>query len=161
MHAGGICLLSALLLGAPQSAPPALPAAPATPAPSARQTHIYFGLWSTHLNADHLHIDSNNIMAGVTHGPVFATTFVNSFGKRAYAAGFQRAVVSGTRGSYAASLGFRLGAISGYDERFWKFAKVTPVLPMFSVYSLFEERHLGVEVSWTMVVASAALCFKF
>lgn len=125
------------------------------------QTHIYVGLWTTHLNAKRLHIDSNNPMIGITKGPVFATTFVNSFGKRAYAAGFQHAVLASSRGNAAASLGFRLGAISGYDERFLKFAADTPVLPMFSVYTLIEERHLGVELSWTMVVASAALCFKF
>ena len=133
---------------------------PLPPKPSS-QTHLYFGLWTTHLNADRPHIDSNNVMVGLTRGPVFATTFVNSFGKRAYAAGFQHAVFSGSRGNYAASLGFRLGAISGYDERFLSFAKDTPVLPMFSVYTLIEEKHIGVEVSWTMVVASAALCFRF
>jgi len=132
---------------------------PAPKPPS--QTHIYFGLWTTHLNADRLHIDSNNPMVGISHGPVFATTFVNSFGKRAYAAGFQHDVLSGNRGNAAAALGFRLGAISGYDERFLKFAADTPVLPMFSVYSRLEERHLGVELSWTMVVASAAICFRF
>ena len=132
------------------------------PAPKpASQTHLYVGLWTTHLNAKRRHIDSNNPMFAITRGPIFATTFVNSFGKRAYAAGFQHAIASATRGSASASLGFRLGAISGYDERFLKFAADTPVLPMFSVYSLFEERHLGVEVSWTMVVASAALSIKF
>jgi hypothetical protein len=125
------------------------------------QTHIYVGLWTTHLNADRRHIDSNNPMVAITHGPVFATTFVNSFGKRAYAAGFQHDVLSANRGSAAASLGFRLGAISGYDERFLSFAKDTPVLPMFSVYTRVEERHLGVELSWTMVVLSAALCVRF
>jgi hypothetical protein len=133
---------------------------PHPPKPSS-QTHVYFGLWTTHLNADRRHIDSNNVMVAVTRGPIYATTFVNSFGKRAYAAGFQHAVFSGTRGIASASLGFRLGGISGYDERFLSFAKNTPVLPMFSVYTLIEERHLGVELSWTMVVASAALCFRF
>jgi hypothetical protein len=126
-------LLSALLAGAPQSAPTLAP----SPAHAHRQARVYFGMWSTHLNADRLHIDSNNVMGGITYGPVFATTFVNSFGRRAYAAGFQRDVLSATRGSTAAALGFRLGAISGYDERFLSFAKDTPVLPMFSVYSRF------------------------
>jgi len=156
MHAAAY-FLSALLV----SAPPSAPTLTAPPAHASRQARVYFGMWSTHLNADRLHVDSNNVMAAVTYGPVFATTFVNSFGKRAYAAGFQRDLVSGTRGSAAAALGFRLGAISGYDERFWKFAKDTPVLPMFSVYSRFEEKHLGVELSWTMVVASAAVSFRF
>lgn len=133
---------------------------PPAPKPPS-QTHVYVGLWTTHLNANRRHIDSNNPMIGVTRGPIFAATFVNSFGKRAYAAGFQHAVLSGSRGNTAASLGFRLGAISGYDERFLSFAKDTPVLPMFSVYTLFEERHLGVEVSWTLVIASAAISIRF
>ena len=135
----------------PQSSPPKAP----------RQTHVYFGLWSTHLNADRLRIDSNNVMLGVTHGPVFATTFVNSFGKRAYAAGLQHALISRRSRFAAASLGIRVGAISGYDERFLAFAKDTPVIPMASVYSLFELKRVGVEASWTLVVASAALCVRF
>ena len=152
MRGLSLLLLSASLNHAAFQPPPAKPSS---------QTHIYFGLWTTHLNANRLHIDSNNVMVGVTRGPIFVTTFVNSFGKRAYAAGFQHAVLSGSRGTAAASLGFRLGAISGYDERFLSFAKDTPVLPMFSVYTLVEERHLGLELSWTMVVLSAALCIRF
>jgi hypothetical protein len=125
------------------------------------QTHIYFGLWSVHLNADRIGVDSNNVMLGVTHGPVFATTFVNSFGKRAYAAGLQRALAWRRSSLGAASLGVRLGAISGYDERFLAFAKDTPVIPMASVYTLFELKRVGIEASWTLVVASAAISVRF
>ena len=148
MRALTIILAGALLIGVPKVA-------------GAQTTHLYFGLWTTHLNAERLHVDSNNVMLGVTRGPVFVTTFVNSFGKRAYAAGVQHTLLARRRGTASASLGFRLGAISGYDERFLRFAKNTPVLPMFSVYSLVEEKHLGVEVSWTMVVASVGLCVRF
>lgn len=133
---------------------------PAAPPPS-RQTHLYFGMWTTHLNADRLHVDTNNLMVGLTHGPVFAATFVNSFGRRAYAAGFQHALVARGNQNAAATIGIRLGAISGYDERFLSFAKDTPILPMVSVYSLFELKGLGVEASWTMVVASVAFSVRF
>lgn len=156
-----IFIAGVILIGAAHTASAQTNPDEQRPRSSAGRTHIYFGLWTTHLNANRLHIDSNNPMVAVTHGPVFATTFVNSFGKRAYAAGFQHAVLSGNRGNASASLGFRLGAISGYDERFLKFAADTPVLPMFSVYTLIEEKHLGVEVSWTMVVASVGLSFRF
>jgi hypothetical protein len=152
-------ILGAFLLGAPAAA--SAQTAAGTPPHRPRATRIYFGLWSTHLNADRLHIDTNNPMLGVTHGPIFATTFVNSFGRRAYAAGFQRDLWSRTGRVASASLGLRLGAISGYDERFLNFAKDTPVLPMLSVYSLLELKRVGVEVSWTMVVASAALSVRF
>lgn len=100
-------------------------------------------------------------MVGLTHGPLFATTFINSFGKRAYAAGFQRTLVSAGGPAASASLGLRLGAISGYDERFLAFAKDTPIIPMASVYSLVELKRVGVEVSWTFVVASAAISVRF
>ncbi len=152
-------ILGAILVGAPSAASAQPPAD--TPAHRPRHTRVYFGLWSTHLNADRLHIDTNNPMLGVTHGPVFATTFVNSFGKRAYAAGVQRNLWSRTSRVAAGSFGLRLGAISGYDERFLNFAKDTPVLPMLSVYSLIEVKRVGVEVSWTMVVASAAVSVRF
>lgn len=153
-----VILVCGILFGAPSIAGAQSKAS--APAPS-RQTHLYFGMWTTHLNADRRHIDTNNLMVGLTHGPVFAATFVNSFGRRAYAAGFQHAVLAKGNQTAAATLGIRVGAISGYDERFLSFAKDTPVLPMFSVYSLFEVKGLGVEASWTMVVASVAFAVRF
>ena len=156
-------ILSATLIGAlaPASAY-ASPDPPGSPArPHRRETHVYFGMWTTHLNANRRHVDSNNVTFGVAHGPVFAATFVNSFGDRAYAAGWQKSVFA-RRGRWAAgAVGIRLGAISGYDERFLSFARDARVIPMVSVYSRVELTRLGVEVSWTAVVASAALSFRF
>ncbi|TAK12747.1 MAG: hypothetical protein EPO35_11020 [Acidobacteria bacterium] len=156
-------ILSAVLVGG--FSPPVAYASPDTSAqpgrPHPRETHVYVGMWTTHLNANRLHVDSNNVTLGVAHGPVFAATFVNSFGNRAYAAGWQKSLLAGRGRWLAGSLGIRLGAISGYDERFLSFAKDAAVIPMVSVYSRVELTRLGVEVSWTAVVASAALSVRF
>ena len=85
---------------------------------------------------------------------------MNSFGRRAWAAGYQRTAVSATRGPLAASLGFRLGAISGYDGRFMRIARHTPVLPLISAFGNVDVGRVGLEVSYTMVVVSVAVSYR-
>lgn len=61
------------------------------------ETHLYLGMWTTHLNADKPAIDPNWLVA-VSHGHVFGGTFTNSFGKRGYTAGFQQRLVQAGSG---------------------------------------------------------------
>jgi hypothetical protein len=125
-----------------------------------RPTRVHLGMWSTHLNAKKPALD-NNWLVAVTHRGFFAGTFVNSFNKRAFTAGIERPLARGVKGPLEAELGFRLGAISGYDERFLKIAKHTPVLPIVQVFSLFSYNGAGVEITYTMVVASVSFAFRF
>lgn len=146
-----ICVLAMLI------ATPAVHAqAPASP----KETRLYLGMWTTHLNANKPAIDPNWLVA-VSNGHVFGGTFTNSFGRRAFTAGFQQQVARIGRGPLRDSVGFRIGAVSGYDERFMKLAKNAPVLPMLQVYNLFEVGRLGTELTVTWVVASVAFAIRF
>lgn len=136
---------------------------PATAAAQARRppvTRLYLGMWSTHLNAKKPAIDPNWLV-GVSRGRAFGATFINSFGRRAFAAGLQLPVASGQAGWLGGTLGVRLGALTGYDERFWKIAKDTPVLPLIQAFGQVEVGRLGIEADWTWVVASVTFSVRF
>ncbi len=122
-------------------------------------TRLYLGMWTVHLKHDTVAL-KNNWLVGVAYRRFFGATFMNSFGRRAYAAGYQRTAISSRRGALTASLGFRLGAISGYDGRFMRIARSTPVLPLMSVFGNVDVGRVGVELSYTIVVVSVAMSYR-
>jgi hypothetical protein len=166
-----VALACALLLPAAvlaQTAPPgeATSNAPATaehtsPETGARRpTRLYVGMWTMHLKHDVLTLD-NNWVIGLSWRGFFGATFLNSFGRRAYTGGIQRTLLSTEPHPIAASLGFRLGFVTGYDGRFMRLARETPVLPLVQPFALIESQHVGVEVSYTFVVVSLAVSYRF
>jgi len=155
----------AILIGVPraaiaqtvESAPPGEQAERSKPSQPMR---LYVGMWTLHFKDPARKID-NNWLIGVTWRGYFAGTFLNSFGKRAYTAGIQGPIVQDRSGALRSMLGVRAGAISGYDGRFMKFANKTPVLPIASVFGMLEYQRTGIEVSYTFVILSAAITYRF
>jgi hypothetical protein len=123
-------------------------------------TRIYFGMWTTHLNRDVIALD-NNWVVGLTYRGLFGATFLNSFGRRAFTAGIQRTLVASEPRPIGASLGLRVGIVSGYDGRFMQIARDTPVLPFAQPFVTVDVYHVGVEVSYTFVVMSVAASYRF
>jgi hypothetical protein len=166
-----VALACALLLPAAvlaQTAPPpeatsTTPAAAEQISPETgarRPTRLYIGMWTTHLKHDVLRLD-NNWVIGLSWRGFFGATFLNSFGRRAYTGGIQRTLLSTDPHPLTASLGFRLGFVTGYDGRFMPLARKTPVLPLVQPFAQIEIQHVGVEVSYTFVVVSLALSYRF
>jgi hypothetical protein len=139
---------------------PRTAAAQSAPAPSHKPLHIYLGMWTLHLKDQTKRLDPNYLI-GASYRHVFAATFINSFGNRAFGGGVQTEFVRGRKGIFSAALGGRLGAIYGYDARFIKLASEAPVLPMVQAYGLFEIGRLGAEVSYTYVVVSVVGSIRF
>jgi hypothetical protein len=156
MRRAVIACLAVLVLGALPGPAAAQSSGPATHAP----LQIYVGMWTTHLR-DRANLVSRNDALGISYRHLFAATFINSFDKRAYAAGLQKEFARGRKGVFSASWGGRLGAVYGYDERFLKLAKDSPVLPMAQAYGLLEVGHVGAEFSWTYVVVSVTGSIRF
>jgi hypothetical protein len=121
---------------------------------------VYVGMWTMHLRSQVLALD-NNWAVGLTWRGLFGATFMNSFGRRAFTGGIQRRLL-GTEGHpINPSLGFRLGFVTGYDGRFMRLARKTPVLPLVQPFVTFDVNHIGFEVSYTFVVTSAAVSYRF
>lgn len=123
-------------------------------------TRIYVGMWTWHMKDPRRPID-NNWLVGIVYRGFFAGTYLNSFGKRAYTGGIQRSFARLGEGRTRAWFGFRVGAVSGYDGRFMGVAHKTPVLPIASAYTIVERDGLGIELSYTFVVLSGALTYRF
>jgi hypothetical protein len=117
-------------------------------------------MWTTHLKHHVIAIDSNWAV-GFTHRGYFVGTFRNSFGRQAYTVGIQHAFVTRHRGRLTTSLGGRLGAVYGYDGRFMRLARDTPVLPLFQAWGNVDVGRVGIEVSYTFVVVSVTTSFRF
>lgn len=125
-----------------------------------RTNRLYVGMWTTHLKDPAIVLD-NNWLIGVSYRGVFGATFVNSFGRRAFTGGLQRTIVSAGGGHLGASIGYRIGVVTGYDGRFMRIARQTPVMPLVQPFVTFDVERVGLEVSYTFVVVSAAVSIKF
>jgi hypothetical protein len=121
---------------------------------------LYFGMWTAHLREHPLALE-NNWAIGVSHDGYFGATFLNTFGRRAFTGWIERTVVSSGRRPLDASLGYRLGFVTGYDGRFLRIADKTPVLPLVQAFACVDIGHVGIEISYTFVVVSVVTSYRF
>lgn len=125
-----------------------------------RDIRLYVGMWTTHLKNDAIVLD-NNWVVGMSGRGLFGATFLNSFGRRAFAGGFQRTIVASDPRPVGASFGLRLGFITGYDGRLMRIARKTPVMPLIQPFATIDVHRIGFEVSYTFVVVSVATSYGF
>jgi hypothetical protein len=156
-------LLSPAIAGAQETSPDAHESIETVAAHDVRPPHptrLYFGMWTMHLRHDVGTLDNNWAIGLAWHG-FFGATFVNSFGHRAFTGGLQRTIVSTRPAAIGASIGYRLGLVTGYDGRFIPLARKTPVLPLVQPFVSIDVTHVSVEVSYTFVVMSTAISYRF
>lgn len=114
---------------------------------------LHVGMWTTHLDDLGRGFDANWLVALGWRG-MYGGTFVNSFGDRAFALGVERPLLRRDEGSLAHGLGYRLGLVTGYDERLIGLAGRTPILPVLQLMGDVSAGRTGVEVAWTGKVAT-------
>lgn len=124
--------------------------------PSAMQTRIYFGMWSTHLRDINRGLGGNSLI-GLAYRGYYGATFINSFGDRAITAGLQRSFSPGRTSALATAVGYRAGLITGYDERFFGIGDKVPALPFVQIVGSLDWHKLGVELAYAGIVASVAM----
>jgi hypothetical protein len=117
---------------------------------------LYLGMWTIHFRDLDRGLDNNWLLA-VSWGRIYGATFVNSFGKRAYSTGVQRTVARWNSRTVSLGLGYRAGLVTGYDERLFPLAGKTPVLPLLQPLINVDASRLGLELSYSGVIASAGL----
>lgn len=152
---GGVLLLTAAPWGS--AAAQDADASAGTRSPAVR---LYVGMWSTHLR-DFSRGLRNNWLVGLGWRGLYGGTFVNSFGNRSFTVGIQQTVARGDDATVIPSFGYRLGVVSGYDERFMSIASWAPVLPMAQVLGGLESGRTGLELGWAGLVATLGPHFRF
>lgn len=116
---------------------------------------VYVGVWTSHLTRVRSGVDADWLIAVGWRG-LYGSTFVNSFGDRAFAVAIERDLVRADGGTVARGLGYRLGLVTGYDERLVGFAGKVPVLPALQVLGNMAVGPTGVELAWAGKVATAS-----
>jgi len=96
------------------------------------------------------------------YNSIFVGTLLNSFSDRAFVVGVQRNLYTNQLSSNTKmNIGYRLGLMSGYDERMSVYAKYLPVLPIPELYVDFAYKNFGAELSYVGVVLTAKFFIRF
>ena len=114
---------------------------------------LHVGMWTTHLAHVGRGLDANWLV-GVGWKGYFGGTFVNSFGDRGFALAIERSLARADGGRVPRGLGYRLGLVTGYDERLAGLAGMMPVLPLFQIMGDVAVGRTGLELAWTGKVAT-------
>ena len=161
MLRGRLVVLFLLVLSVAPAAFAQPPAAAPSPVDSSRAAkpadrRLYVGMWTIHFRDLDRGLE-NNWVLGLSWGRIYGATFINSSGKRAYSLGVQRTVARWDSRIVSAGLGYRAGLVTGYDERLFRLAGETPVLPLIQPLITLDTNRLGLELSYVWVIASVGL----
>lgn len=130
----------------------------------APQDAVNFGMVTWHFSEQSRQEDRwNNMSLGITYNSIFIGTLLNSFSDRAFVLGLQRNLwQSNTQNhDWNMNVGYRLGIITGYDQRMSRFGMYSPVMPFPQLYTQFGYKDFGIELSWVAVVFTAQLYYRF
>jgi hypothetical protein len=97
---------------------------------------------------------ANNWAFGSVASGYFAATFINTYDKRSWSAGFERVWLEGTIGPAYGMIGFRAGLVYGYDEEFGWVGGATPILPYGQPVLMGRLGPATVDFTYTWVVFS-------
>lgn len=126
---------------------------------AAFRTRIYFGMWTSHVRDPGAGLDANSLI-GVAFRGFYGATFINSYGDRAVTAGIQRSFTAPKDGRLTTALGYRLGLVTGYDERLFGIAGKTPVLPLVQLVGNLDHRKFGMELAYSGLAMSVLVNWK-
>jgi hypothetical protein len=120
---------------------------------------VHTGMWTLHLRDMQRGVEANHLL-GITWNGYYAVTFINSFSRRAWSAGIERTPLNYDVGPVTASLGYRAGIVSGYDERFHQLASHTPLIPVVQLRASLGVGPGAVEWSYAGIITSVSFNFS-
>lgn len=151
-----------MLVGAPISAAAAAqdPEGPRSEAAPALSTRVYLAMVTAHVRDPSSGAQWNSLV-GVSARGFYGATFLNSYGDRGFAGGIQRSLTTGSNSTTRTGLGYRVGVVTGYDERFLAIASSLPALPFAQLLASLDHRNVGVELAYAGLVASVLMSWRF
>lgn len=109
------------------------------------RSRVIPGLWAMHpFDAQFPELDGTSGFGGLW-GHWFGATFINSYGDRTFIFGLERNWFAVRRGPLGFGGGYRVGLITGYDERLVELARHTPVLPFGGVLLWTQAGPIGLD----------------
>ncbi len=122
---------------------------------------IIGGLWAMHpFEPQFPELDATRGFGGL-YGHWFGATFVNSYDQRTFILGIERNWFALRRGIFGLGTGYRVGLITGYDERLIGIARHTPVLPFAGILAWTQVGPIGLDVYYVYRAISLEVSFVF
>ncbi len=125
---------------------------------------IYFGMFTYHFD-DHSRgkDNANNELVGVGYKGYFGGAFKNSYSKLTVAFGLQRSLLGSQLGAsnWKYALGYRLGAMIGYDNHLCSYCGKLPAVPFIIPYADFSYRRVGAELQYAYILTSVSFFYRF
>jgi hypothetical protein len=91
----------------------------------------------------------------------FAATFINSYGDRSFMAGVERNWASAQTPVARFGIGYRVGLLTGYDQRLMPIAEHTPVLPFVGVLLWTDVGPFGLDAYYVYEAISLEIAIRF
>lgn len=91
----------------------------------------------------------------------YIASFVNSYTERAYAAGIERDWYAVREGATALGVGYRIGVVTGYDERLFEVARHTPLLPFAGILAWADVGPVGVDAYYVYRAITLEVSARF
>lgn len=123
----------------------------------------YLGMWTFHFNKHSRENDRySNDLFGISYKGVLLATFLNSFDDRGFLLVMQRILgEKSSKNGWHLAYGYQLGGITGYDERMTSLAQKTPILPYAGIFATARYKHVGVQITYSVVVLLANFYITF
>ncbi len=127
------------------------------------ENNILLGMWTLHFNKESRRNDNwQNNAIGIQYKGINVATFSNSFYEQVYVLAFSRQVyVTDMSENSKFSAGYRVGGMYGYDGKLGAFADKYPIVPLVQIYTHFQYKRVGIEFTYTGIVASASFYFTW
>jgi hypothetical protein len=104
------------------------------------------GMWAMHpFEPQFPELDRTRGM-GAQISSWFFATFVNSYDERAFVAGVERYWLNERISVLDFGIGYRVGIVTGYDERLFELARHTPLLPFGGLLLWTEVGPIGIDL---------------
>lgn len=126
-----------------------------------RRRRAILGLWSMHPYEPQFPEVDWTRGGGVQFSQWFLATFVNSYDDRSFIAGLERYWLERKAGFLDFGVGYRVGLLTGYDERLFELAKYTPILPFGGILGWVDVGPIGLDsfFVWRALTVEAAVRF--
>jgi hypothetical protein len=105
-------------------------------------------------------LDANSLL-GFAYRGYYGATFINSYGDRALSVGIQRTVIPGRLAACRTGVGYRVGFVTGYDERFVEMARNMPAIPFAQLVGSIDRGKAGIELAYAGLATSVLLNVRF
>lgn len=127
----------------------------------AERRRFIFGLWALHPFEPQFPEVEWTQGFGITVSHWFAATFVNSYDERSFIVGVERYWARGDWGITDFGVGYRVGLVTGYDERLVSWAEYVPVLPFAGLVGWIDAGPLALDVYYVYRAITLETAVRF